>query len=118
MANRPDGWQTVVPRLVVRDTAAQVAFLKAVFGATGRHLVDRPSEIRIGECMILVSGPDARPPMEVFLYVYVDDVDGVHARAVAAGARSLEEPVDLPYGDRRATISDTAGNMWQIATRA
>jgi len=35
---------------------------------------------------------------------------------VAAGARSLEEPVDTPYGDRRAMVEDSWGNVWQIAT--
>ena len=37
-------------------------------------------------------------------------------RALQAGARSLEEPSDTPYGDRRGMIKDEWGNTWQIAT--
>jgi uncharacterized glyoxalase superfamily protein PhnB len=33
-----------------------------------------------------------------------------------AGAESLEEPQDMPYGDRRGMVKDPGGNIWQIAT--
>ena len=45
------------------------------------------------------------------------DADATYARALAAGARSLEPPTDMPYGDRRAMVEDAWGNTWQIATR-
>jgi uncharacterized glyoxalase superfamily protein PhnB len=116
-ANRPGGWPTVIPRVIVEDTAKQVRFLKSVFKATGRHQTARPSEIAIGDSMLMVSGTDARPAMPVFLYVYVDDVDATFRRALKAGAVAIEEPVDTPYGDRRATFEDSCGNTWQVATR-
>jgi PhnB protein len=28
----------------------------------------------------------------------------------------IEEPRDMLYGDRRATVRDPLGNIWQIAT--
>jgi PhnB protein len=28
----------------------------------------------------------------------------------------IEEPQDMFYGDRRATVRDPFGNIWQIAT--
>ena len=31
-------------------------------------------------------------------------------------AESLEEPQDMPYGDRRCMVKDPGGNIWQIAT--
>jgi uncharacterized glyoxalase superfamily protein PhnB len=34
---------------------------------------------------------------------------------VAAGAVVLEQPVDTPYGDRRAMVSGPFGNVFQIA---
>lgn len=52
-----------------------------------------------------------------FLYVYVDDTDARYGRAMAAGAVSLEEPVDTPYGDRRAMVRDPFGNVYQLAHR-
>jgi uncharacterized glyoxalase superfamily protein PhnB len=33
-----------------------------------------------------------------------------------AGAVSLEATLNTPYGDRRATVKDPCGNIWQIAT--
>jgi uncharacterized glyoxalase superfamily protein PhnB len=41
--------------------------------------------------------------------------DGWHT-VTPRGARSLEEPSDLPYGDRRGMVADRWGNVWQIAT--
>jgi PhnB protein len=61
-------------------------------------------------------GDGLRDPMPAFLYVYVDDTDSTYKRAIAADARSLEEPADMPYGDRRAMVRDAWGNIWQIAT--
>jgi PhnB protein len=49
-------------------------------------------------------------------YVYVENADETYRRAVDAGARPLEEPRDLPYGDRRGMVEDVWGNTWQIAT--
>ena len=49
------------------------------------------------------------------LYVYVRDANAVYRRAIAAGAVSLEDPRDTPYGDRRAMVRDPFGNVWQIA---
>lgn len=60
------------------------------------------------------AGRDAGPG---FLYLYVPDADATYARAVEAGATTVEAPCDVPYGDRRATIRDPGGNLWQIATR-
>jgi PhnB protein len=51
------------------------------------------------------------------LYVYVGSADETWRLAVRAGARSVEAPLDTPYGDRRAMVKDPWGNTWQIATR-
>ena len=72
--------------------------------------------VRIGDSIVMVSGAGPREPMPAFLYVYVDDVDQTYQRALQAGAVALEEPRDVPYGDRRAMVKDPCGNDWQIAT--
>jgi PhnB protein len=46
----------------------------------------------------------------------VEDADTVFRRAVDRGAKAIEEPQDMPYGDRRAMVGDPSGNIWQIAT--
>ena len=75
-----------------------------------------PAAMRIGDSIVLVSGDGEREAMPAFLYVYVPDADVTYQRAIAANATSLEEPRDLPYGDRRAMVADAWGNTWQIAT--
>ena len=112
----PDGWHSVTPRLVVHDAAALVEFLRQAFGATGDFNTERPSVIRIGDSLVMVSSVDPREAMPAFLYLYVDDIDATYQRALDAGAVSLEEPWDTPYGDRRGMIKDPGGNTWQIAT--
>jgi PhnB protein len=62
------------------------------------------------------NGSGFRPAMPAFLYVYVQDTDATYTRAVALGARVLEEPTATPYGDYRCMIEDMWGNTWQIAT--
>jgi len=112
----PDGWHSITPRLVVHDTAKLVEFLRLAFGATGEFRTERPSVLRIGDSSVMVSGVGPRQAMPTFLYLYVDDIDATYHRALSAGAVSLEEPQDVPYGDRRAMVEDPTGNLWQIAT--
>jgi PhnB protein len=109
------GYQSVTPRIVVEDVAAQVDFLRTVFGGTGSVQPGRPAEILIGNALVMVSPAAERDLFPAFLYVYVDDADAVYRRALDSGALSLEEPLDTPYGDRRAMVRDPFGNIFQIA---
>jgi uncharacterized glyoxalase superfamily protein PhnB len=114
--SRPNGWPTVVPRIFTEDVGGVVGFLKSVFGANGDVRAGAPSEVWLGNSVILVSdGGGARQPSPSFLYVHVEDVDGTFQRAIVAGAIPVEEPALMPYGDRRATVRDPWGNSWQIA---
>lgn len=114
---RPDGWPTVVPRLFTNDVAGLVAFLKLTFGGRGEIRSGLPTEVRIGDSIIMVSdGGGVRDSISGFLYVYVGDADTAYRTAIAGGAVSIEEPVDTAYGDRRAMVRDPWGNTWQIAT--
>jgi len=112
----PEGWHSVTPRLVVHDPAKLVEFLKRVYGASGDLLEHAPSQMRIGDSIVMVSRVGPRDAMPAFLHLYVDDADATYQRALEAGAVSLEEPGDTPYGDRRAMVKDPCGNDWQIAT--
>lgn len=112
----PEGWHTVTPRLVVDDPAKLVQFLTHAFDAVGEYSTDAPSQMKIGDSIVMVSAAGPRKPMPAFLYLYVDDADATYARALQAGAASIEEPRETPYGDRRAMVTDPCGNDWQIAT--
>jgi PhnB protein len=118
---RRAGYSTVTPYLMTPDVPALVQFITQTFqvpapdleeGAAGGMMVD----LVVGDSLLIIGTPwmgDARP---VALYVYVDDVDAVYARALHAGAQSKEEPADQRYGDRRATVTDPFGNLWCLAT--
>jgi len=112
----PPGWHTITPRIVAHDAKGLVAFLHRVFDATGDYQDGSPSEVWIGDSVIMISDAGVRQPMTAFLYVYVADADTAYQRALDAGARSLEAPADMPYGDRRCMLEDRWGNTWQVAT--
>src|SRR5262245_25594386 len=112
----PEGWHTITPRIVVEDVPRLVEFLKQTFRASGELETDRPSIMKIGDSLVMISGVGPRTAMPAFLYVYVDDADATYQRALEAGAVSLDKPADTPYGDRRGMVEDPCGNIWQIAT--
>ena len=56
---------------------------------------------------------DAKP-MPGQVHCYVDDVDAVYEKALAAGATSLRVPTDMFYGDRISMVKDKTGNVWAI----
>jgi PhnB protein len=113
----PEGWHTVTPRIVAEDAKGLVAFMKDVFGASGDYHDNVPSEITIGDSIVMITDAGVRAPVSAFLYVYVADADAAYQRALDAGAQSLEAPVDTPYGDHRCMVEDRWGNTWQIANR-
>jgi uncharacterized glyoxalase superfamily protein PhnB len=55
-------------------------------------------------------------PMPTMFYLYVEDCDALYNRAMTAGATSISEPQDHPYGDRSGGVIDPFGNKWYIAT--
>jgi uncharacterized glyoxalase superfamily protein PhnB len=112
----PDGWHTVTPRIFAEGADELVEFIKDVFDASGEYRDSRPSELKIGDSIVLVADASARRPTPAFLYVYVTDADATYQRALEAGAVPVEAPSDMPYGDRRGMVEDRWGNVWQIAT--
>lgn len=55
--------------------------------------------------------------MRTAFYLYVDNVDEIHKRAVENGAKVEFEPADMDYEDRQAGIIDPSGNYWWISKR-
>jgi len=115
--DRPPEFHSITPRMVVSDAAGAVEFLRTVFDAVGEVQAARPTEVRIGDSVVMVTSATEREPFPAFLYVYVDDADLAYNRALNAGAMSLEAPFNTPYGDRRAMVRDPFGNVFQIAHR-
>ena len=128
----PEGVPVVMPMLVCRDAAAEIDFCKTTFGAL--ELLRRPgpdgtvahAALTIGGAMIMIEAewptltsrapqPDGSSP--VVIYVYVEDVDIVIERAVAAGATVLLPVQNQFWGDRTGRIIDPSGHVWTISTR-
>ena len=113
------GFHTVTPYLMVADPDGFVAFLEAAFaaevtyqttgGGGGRHI-----ELQIGDSRIMVGGGGpVEQDQPAALFLYVEDVDGLHDRAVQAGATNIIEPSDGQFEEQRgAGIIDPAGNQW------
>ncbi|NHC46413.1 VOC family protein [Motilibacter aurantiacus] len=59
-------------------------------------------------------GPAA--PGTTTAYVVVPDTDALFARATAAGAEVVSEPVDTDYGSRDCALRDPEGNTWFFGT--
>jgi PhnB protein len=115
--------------LTCKNTAQAIDFYKSVFGATEIMRMGSPdgkighAELKIGDSHIFLS--DEFPGMNVAptpgvknacgMFVYLENVDAVFNRAVAAGAK-----VDMPlenqfWGDRYGKITDPFGHNWGLS---
>jgi PhnB protein len=129
---KPEYVRAVIPMLVCRDAASEIAFCKTAFDAAEWSRRSNPdgtvlhATLAIGQAMVMVHGelpilasqapkPDGSSP--VVIYLYIEDVDAVIARAVAAGAKILIPVTDAFWGDRVGRIIDPAGHVWNVATR-
>jgi PhnB protein len=118
-----EGFTTVTPYVTVRG-AGLLDFVTRVFNAVETHSAQGSAggvhrEVRIGNSMIMIGevGPENAVPLKpAEFHVYVEDVDAAFQRALAAGATSLGQPADRPYGERAGFVRDAFGNHWFIAT--
>ena len=127
----PDDYPRVIPYLSIDGAAEAIDFYSKVFGAEERVRMDAPggkighAEIRIGDSVIMLADESlamgARSARTIggspiSLMVYVEDVDALVARAVAAGATLVRPVANQFYGDRTGGIDDPFGFHWYIAT--
>ncbi len=121
----PRGLRMVTPYLVAADGEALIDFVKQAFGAEESFRAVMPTgvhgEVKLGDSTLMLGGgikgrdfPGTMQPNA--LHVYVEDADATYAKALAAGAVSIDEPRDQEYGERSATVKDSSGNYWYIAT--
>ena len=127
----PEGYHSLTTCLVVRDGARAIDFYKRAFGATelmrhpdpAGHIVH--AEIMIGDSRIAIADEDPtynRSPQSLggassIVQLYVQDVDALAERAVAAGAKVVSPVKDWFYGDRAGRLQDPFGHLWNVCTR-
>ncbi|MFZ0770111.1 MAG: VOC family protein [Candidatus Sulfotelmatobacter sp.] len=119
----PKGLHNVNPYLHPLRAEPLIGFLKRAFGAEEVAKYASPdgvvhhAQVRIGDAVLEMGEAQGKyQPMPAMFYVYVPDCDAVYRRALAAGAKSMQEPADQPYGDRNSAVTDPFGNTWYIAT--
>jgi PhnB protein len=127
----PEGFHTVTPYMTIKDAAGAIEFYKEAFGAReifrwsdsdGRV---RHAEIVIGDSPIMLTdeapdfgmnSPQSLGGSPVHVFLYVEDVDELFGRAIAAGATELMPVEDSEDGDRRGGVTDPFGHVWYIGT--
>lgn len=123
-AHKPDGYNSASPYLVVTDAAATIRFLERVF--SGVSLRSHPgeggrlmhAEVRIDDTVVMLADAAPQwPAVPAHVHVYVPDVDATYAQALAAGATSVQAPVQKGDEDKRGGVKDAGGTTWWIATR-
>ncbi len=120
----PEGYHSVTPWIISRDTAKLLDFMSKAFGAQEMGRVYNEdgtighAEVKIGDSIVMAF--DARkewPATPCFLRLYVPDGDAVYQQALAAGATTVTEMTSLAFGDRVGRVRDPFGNLWWIQTR-
>ena len=121
----------VTAMLTVSDVPAAVTFYEKAFGFSRRGIMKGPdgkpihAELTLRGTTLML-GPE-NPAMGMrsaktlggspaSLYVYVEDVDKVFAKAVKLGASSQGPVMDMFWGDRCGTVTDPDGYSWMIGT--
>jgi PhnB protein len=120
--NIPEGYQTIMPYLIVENAAEFSNFTKNVFGAEEKHKSMRTetlimhAEISIGGSVIMFADATEQYSKQTAgLFIYVDDCDTIYQKGLDNGAISLMEPADQGYG-RSGGIRDPFGNTWWLTT--
>lgn len=128
----PEGYNTVTPMFVFKDSRKAIEFYKLAFGAQEKFAMPWPdgkgvmhAEVRIGTSIIMMGDENPERTCKsaetaggspVSFYLYVENVDGVFRRAVEAGAESRMPVENMFWGDRVGTVQDPFGYSWMLAT--
>jgi PhnB protein len=126
----PEGYRTVTPYLIIKGAAAALEFYKKAFGAVEVMRFEDAgqiahAEMRIGDSIVMLS--DEHPQMGYKspatiggtaggIHLYVEEVDALFNRAVAAGAKVTRPLANQFYGDRTGSLIDPFGHMWSLGT--
>lgn len=118
----PDGYQTVMPYLILKDAPGFLSFTQKLLGAKELQKIMADdgeimhAEIKIGDSTIMFGESNARwKPQPAGLYIHVEDCDKSYKKALELGAESVMEPSDQNYG-RAAGVKDPFGNTWWLTT--
>ena len=125
----PDGYTTVTPSLVLKDCSKAIDFYKKALGAQELMRMPGPdgkimhAELKVGNSQIMmndeVMGAKSAETLggsPVTFYLYVEDSDSWHKKALAAGCKEIFPVSDMFWGDRMGAVSDPYGYKWNFST--
>ncbi len=118
---------TVWPTLRANDARALIDFLTSVIGFTATAVygdgdIVEHAQLNWPEGGGIMLGSDrpgtpwTQQPGTGGAYVVTDQVDEIHDRAVAAGAKIIQPPENPDYGGRTFSCADPEGNLWSFGT--
>lgn len=125
MSAIPEGFNTVIPALVLKDAAKAIETYQNAFGAKVLHNLKCPETgkimhacLEIGTSKIFLSDemPGCMAASNSSFYLYMPDVDASFTQAKKAGMTEKFAPQDMFWGDRMGTVTDENGISWSIAT--
>jgi PhnB protein len=112
----------VMPYVIVPGAAQLIEFLISSFEGTLELKVPRPdgsvmhAEVLLGDSMVeMADAAKEYPAQHATVHLYVPDPDAAYARALQAGAKSVYQVADQPWGDRQGCVKDPFGNVWYLA---
>jgi uncharacterized glyoxalase superfamily protein PhnB len=119
----PEGVPSVQPYLHLRNSEKMIPFLENAFGGVVTGGVPTSPEghvlhatIQIGDNTLELDEAHGEfQPMPCHLHLHVNDADAMYARAIRAGATSIDAPSDKPYG-RSGGVRDPFGNSWYMTS--
>lgn len=137
----PQGYNTVTPSLMFKDTQKAIEFYKKAFNAkvgdlfpnlNGKGIMH--ATFQIGDSILMCGdempaspegGSNSEKCMKsvetmggspVSLFLYVQDADTTFKQAIAAGATQIFPVSEMFWGDRAGNLKDPFGYQWMIAT--
>ena len=116
----PTQYNRLMPYFIVPNANQFIEFMKEVFGATVQHLTPRSEgiikhgELRIGESVIMFADATERfTSRQAGIFIYVESTDETYKKAIAAGATSIMEPMNQPYGYTCGFHNPFGNDWWQ-----
>ncbi len=122
---KPTNYPAMSPYLICENPKQLITFLKSAFGGVLLRRFDhldgtlKHAEVRIDDSDLMIGGGKAGDqPLSAHIHLYVDDIHKVFARAIEAGATSVQEPQRKSADDDlRGGVRDPSGTTWWVATQ-
>lgn len=119
----PEGYQTVMPYLILTNVKDFIEFTREVFGAKELNVYKTDqggvmhAEIQIGGSTIMMGESSPQwGTQNAGLYINVENADQVFKKAREQGAEVVMDLENKEYG-RTCGVKDPFGNTWWITSQ-